>query len=36
MILSDGFVHGNVLSDKVGVFNSLRDVILNQKAESRN
>ena len=36
MILSDGLVHGNVLSDKVGVFDGLRDVILNQKAESRN
>ena len=36
MILSDGFVHGNILSDKVGVFDGLQDVILNQKAESRN
>ena len=36
MILNDGFVHGNVLSDKVGVFDGLQDVILNQKAESRN
>ena len=36
MILSDGLVHGNILSDKVGVFDGLQDVILNQKAESRN
>jgi len=36
MILNDGFVHGNILSDKVGVFDGLQDVILNQKAESRN
>ena len=25
MILSDGLVHGNILSDKVGVFDGLRD-----------
>src|SRR5258708_1848087 len=36
MILRDGFVHRNVLSDKVGVFDGLQDVILNQKVETRN
>jgi len=36
MSLGDGLVHGNILSDKVGVFDGLQDVILNQKAESRN